>query len=129
MSGRSRQAMFNTLVFLAADKTRLQDLDEAARRVARDTIIAHCRLRGWEIRALNVRTNHVHLVACCGETPAQSALDQLKAWCTRRLREAGLAGPRAAVWAEGGSKRHLWDSQSLNRAVAYVMDGQGGDLD
>jgi REP element-mobilizing transposase RayT len=104
-------------------------LDDACRQIVRDTVIAHCEFRGWQVRALNVRTNHVHLVVCCGDTPAQRVLDQLKAWCTRRLREARLAGPRTEIWAEGGSKRHLWDSDSLNSAVTYVMDGQGHDLD
>ena len=104
-------------------------LNTAARAVVQETIIAHCRQRGWELHALNVRSNHVHVVMYCGEqvTP-ESALGQLKAWATRRLREAGLAAPHQKIWTEHGSTRYLWDQASVAAAIAYVTDEQGGDL-
>ncbi|HQL53353.1 MAG TPA: hypothetical protein PLQ87_01490 [Phycisphaerae bacterium] len=102
-------------------------LDAASRQIVRDTVIAHCNHRDWTLHALNVRSNHVHAVISCG-VPPERALAELKAWTTRRLRESGHFGPRDNVWTEGGSRRYVWHSASLRRAVEYVMDTQGDDL-
>jgi hypothetical protein len=37
-------------------------LSDAARQVVSETIEEHWRRRGWELLALNVRSNHVHVV-------------------------------------------------------------------
>src|SRR5688500_14303497 len=37
-------------------------LTEAQRQIVEQTIRDHCRIRGWTLHALNVRTNHVHVV-------------------------------------------------------------------
>ncbi len=52
---------------------------------------------------------------------------QLKAWTTRRLREAGHVAAHAPVWTEGGSRRWLWNADSLRRAIEYVSIYQGDD--
>jgi REP element-mobilizing transposase RayT len=103
-------------------------MDGNTRRIVHETIFAHCGIRGWTIKALNVRTNHVHLVVSCGRVDPDTVMRQLKAWCTRRLREAGLAGPQADVWTEDGSKRYLWDEESVKGACTYVVHEQGTDL-
>jgi hypothetical protein len=103
-------------------------MDERARRIVHDTIIAHCRLRGWSLHSLNVRTRHVHVVVSCGEIDPEPVMGQLKAWCTRRLREAGLIAGDSAVWARHGSTRYLWSRHGIDDAVAYVRDRQGKDL-
>jgi len=119
----------NRRAFRKARLTQLPfTLDSSARKIVSDTIIDHCRIRGWEIMALNVRSTHVHIVAACGEIDPLQAMNQLKAWTTRRLREGSLAGPQAHIWAEGGSRRLLWNKESVRHAINYVMDGQGEDL-
>ncbi len=105
-----------------------ETLDADARRVVRNTIVAHCACRQWTILALQVRSNHVHLVVENPRVPPETVLTQLKAWCTHRWREAGLAGPRAAVWTHHGSTRYLWHVVGVRQAVDYVTDGQGHDL-
>jgi REP element-mobilizing transposase RayT len=104
-------------------------LDAVARRIVREAIEAHCALRGWEIAALNVRSNHVHAVLRCGETLPRDAARQLKAWATRQLRAGGVIDEGRRVWTERGSGRYLWDEGSVRAAVTYVTDGQGADLD
>ncbi len=47
----------------------------------------------------------------------------LKAWATRRLKEVSDMA-RQKWWAERGSIRYLWDDESLEAAVEYVLDGQ-----
>ena len=48
-----------------------------------------CRIRKWELLALNVRTNHVHAVVSTKQIP-ERVLNALKANATRRLREKEL---------------------------------------
>jgi REP element-mobilizing transposase RayT len=104
------------------------ELDRISREIVADTINAHCRRRGWELHALNVRTNHVHLVVAAGDVPPEAVMTQLKAWTTRRLRAAGRFPPDQRVWTHHGSTRYLWKESSIAAAAAYVVDGQGADL-
>jgi len=115
---RSRARMTHAPVRLAAK----------ARQIVRDTIAAHCRLRGWTLHGASVRSNHVHVVVSC-PVPAHQAHRELKTWCTRRLREAGVFDACHPVWTEGGSGRYLWTPRSVQRAIEYVSDYQGRDLD
>jgi REP element-mobilizing transposase RayT len=104
-------------------------LDAPSRRIVHATILAHCAFRGWEIVALNVRSNHVHVVLRCGEISPKRAAQELKAWATRRLRAAGQVAPGRHVWTERGSGRYLWDEGSVKDAETYVTDCQGTDLE
>ena len=61
-------------------------LSQHQRQVVEQTIAKHCEIRSWELRALNVRTNHVHVVVSANAT-AETVMEQLKAWCTRKLKE------------------------------------------
>jgi hypothetical protein len=61
-------------------------LTDPERRLVEETISVHCRVRRWTLHAVNCRSNHVHVVLTAGEHP-DTVRDQLKAWCTRRLKE------------------------------------------
>jgi REP element-mobilizing transposase RayT len=98
-------------------------LDAAARAVVNTTTASVCAHRGWYLFAVNARTNHVHVVLSSSCAPEQ-AIATLKAWCTRRLREAGHAAPEARVWAQHGSTRYLWTEPDVEGAVRYVVEGQ-----
>ena len=55
-------------------------LNERSRDIVARAITDHCRIRDWELLALNVRRNHVHLVvACPPEVAPENALAQFKA--------------------------------------------------
>ncbi len=100
-------------------------LGNSQRAVVTKIIADHCEIRGWSLLACNVRTNHVHVVVGnCGTTAPETVMSQLKAWATRRLREAGFIAADARVWTEHGSTRWINDEESLARAVEYVMNGQ-----
>jgi REP element-mobilizing transposase RayT len=66
-------------------------LDDSQRQVVERTIREHCRIRQWQLHAINVRSNHVHVVITADLAPEQ-VLSQLKAWRARRLSEQGRAG-------------------------------------
>jgi hypothetical protein len=50
------------------------------RAVVEQTVRRHCTLRRWELHALNVRSNHIHLVVTAPEIKPEVVLSQLKAW-------------------------------------------------
>jgi REP element-mobilizing transposase RayT len=77
--------------------------------------------------AINVRTNHVHLVVSIGEKKPEVALNAFKANATREMRERGCWNRSRSPWADKGSKRRLWNEKSLARAIDYVLNGQGDD--
>ena len=99
-------------------------LDAEARRIVGDAIRNHCLHRGWELLAVNVRRNHVHIVLSASGEAIETVMGQLKAWGTRRLREAGAVAPGNAVWARHGSTRYLWKDVEVAAAVAYVNEAQ-----
>ncbi len=86
-----------------------------------------CAHRGWTLHAINVRTNHVHLVVSAGSTPEQ-VMTSLKAWSTRRLRETGLVADGTKPWSRHGSTRYLWRVDEIEAACHYVLEEQGEDL-
>ncbi len=102
-------------------------LDQPRRTIVEQTICDHLDFRKWQLLALHVRTNHIHLVAAA-PVPPEKIMDQCKAWCTRRLREADLASQHAKVWTRHGSTRYLFTQDAVNRAIHYVLHEQGADL-
>ena len=108
-----------------AKKMMTQDavtLDESQRAIVEATIREHCRIRGWTLHALNVRSNHVHLVVSAPIHPDQ-VMNQFKAWCSRRLNEA-TEKPPAKWWAIHGSTKWINDERYLEEAIRYVQEGQ-----
>lgn len=96
---------------------------DAVESAARET----CVVRGWMLRAINARTNHVHAVVSAGCRP-EPVLRALKANATRQMRELDCWPHRHSPWSEGGSRRYLWTERSVELAVEYVVECQGGPL-
>jgi len=55
-------------------------------------------------------------------------LNDLKAYSTRRLKEAGVWAYSHSPWSDKGSKRYLWNDDEVLMACGYVINGQGDDL-
>ena len=112
-------------VLHAAMKFRMSEdavtLDEKQREIVVRTIRDHVKFRGWQLLALNVRTNHVHLVVVAKLHPDQ-VMSQLKAWCSRRLSEQ--LGRKRKWFTEHGSTKWINDERYLENAIQYVTDGQ-----
>ena len=105
-------------------------LDQQQRHLVETTITEHCRFRGWDLRAVNCRSNHLHVVVTADRS-AKEVRNQFKAWCTRKLKElqnarghAGDSRIRDKWWAERGSGRYIGDEDSLEAVILYVMEGQ-----
>ena len=107
-------------VFLGSDE----------RQLGEETIEKHCEIRKWELHALNVRTNHVHLVITAPVVP-EKVMSQLKAWCSRRLNE-NLQPTRIGIkdncsqkwWTNHGSTKWINDESYMRNAIRYVLEGQ-----
>jgi REP element-mobilizing transposase RayT len=97
------------------------------RRSVQAAIRETCNVRKWLLLAINVRTNHIHTVVSANRN-ADLVLNAFKANATRQLRSAGLWRHAFSPWADKGSKRRLWNEQSVAKAIDYVVNGQGGDL-
>jgi len=103
-------------------------LDAAQRGCVEAAARETCEIRQWHLHALNVRTNHVHLVVSIGEKKPEIALNAFKANATRKMREAGCWQSERSPWVDKGSKRYLWNERSIALAVDYVIGGRGDDL-
>jgi hypothetical protein len=100
------------------------------RSIVEETIRAHCLIRKWVLHAVNARTQHLHVVLTAPGRDPEDVLDQLKAWCTRKLKEnerrLGVDPEtlRENWWTQRGSKRRLHNEDSLKGAIHYVLNMQ-----
>lgn len=99
----------------------------AMRPVIEAEIERTCALRGWALWALNVRSNHVHIVLSA-TNPPEAVMREIKAYSTRALRNHRLTSSTATVWAGHGSTRYAWDDAAAEACITYVLDRQGDDL-
>ena len=117
---QARESMAGPAVLLTPQQRELVD----------KTIRDHCRIRGWQLHAINVRTNHVHVVVTADCDP-QVVMDQFKAWCSRKLSDqAGLVeqvakkAGRRRWFTEGGDIEGIEDEAYFANAVHYVTECQ-----
>jgi REP element-mobilizing transposase RayT len=82
-----------------------------------------CLHRKYFLRAINVRTNHVHVIvsAMCKPEPILSAF---MSYSTRMLRRLGLLSPEIKPWARDGSTIYLWQERDVAKGMEYVLLGQ-----
>ncbi|MBE7517262.1 MAG: transposase [Chloracidobacterium sp.] len=102
-------------------------LNADARTIVEAAIKEVCKFREWYLIALAVRTNHVHAVIS-GNCDSAKMLNDLKAYSTRRLREASIWGQAHSPWVDKGSRRYLWTEEHVGAASNYVLNGQDGPL-
>jgi REP element-mobilizing transposase RayT len=86
-----------------------------------------CVSRNYHLHALNVRTNHVHLVVG-NSGNVERTMNAFKAFATKDLRSKGLIANDFKPWSRHGSTRYLWTDEHISAAVDYVVNGQGDDL-
>jgi len=99
-------------------------LNHAQREIVEVAIREVCMHRHYYLHAINVRTNHVHSVVTAPRRP-EHVMESFKAYATRKLREADLLGRDVKPWARHGSTPYLWTEEQIQRAIDYVINGQG----
>jgi REP element-mobilizing transposase RayT len=100
------------------------EMDEPRREAVLAATISRCRQVDWHLLAVHVRSNHVHLVVEARDPP-EFVMTQLKSAASRRLNILGLDDPTRKRWARHGSTRRLFNDESVQRAIAYLIEGQG----
>lgn len=85
----------------------------------------HCEHRSWHLWEVNARTNHVHVVATATGYSGKTVRDQLKANCTRGLREHWSVFCDRPVWTVGGDWECINSEDDLETVCLYVREAQG----
>src|SRR5580765_3315975 len=70
------------------------------RACVRKAIRETCRIRQWGLIAINVRTNHVHVVVSAPAKGPGTVLNALKANSTRLMRKRGLWPDERSPWVD-----------------------------
>jgi REP element-mobilizing transposase RayT len=96
---------------------------EAVEAAIRET----CDIRNWSLRAINVRTNHVHSVVSASRKP-ELVMNAFKANATSKMIAASVWQRGVKPWSRHGSTRYLWTEKSIAIAIDYVINGQGDEL-
>ncbi|QDT38934.1 transposase [Stratiformator vulcanicus] len=92
------------------------------RRIAESAIREHCEVVNWSVHALNVRSNHIHIVMTAVGKAGDRVMSSLKSYATRGLKS--VISNRKKFWTRGGSARVLWDDFAFENAVRYVIEDQ-----
>jgi len=98
-------------------------LSPEQRAAVDDVLRRHCAIRGWELHAVNVRTNHVHVVLVAHGVPPKKVREELKNWATRTLKVSDASG-RTKWWTDGGDVTFLFSEAALAEKIEYVLNGQ-----
>ena len=98
--------------------------DKKQREAVEESIKETCVIRGYELLAVNVRTNHLHAVVAAQSKP-EVVINGFKSHATRKLRENYLILKDTRVWSRGGSNRYLWKNNHVDEAIDYVLFSQG----
>ena len=116
-------------VFEAAERRTLKEdpflMSEPLRQVVGTAIRGVCEHRGWDLGALNVRSNHVHAVVGSHDVKSpEFAMNQFKIWATRQLRSGETIAGRKRVWTRHGSTLWLFRPDDVTGAIDYVLNHQ-----
>ena len=98
-------------------------LSHNERQIVLAQILETCEFRKWIHYAADCRSNHAHIVIGAANTSPKKIRSDIKAWCTRRLREKSRP-EQEDWWAARGSIRYIWNQESLSNVVDYVTIAQ-----
>jgi REP element-mobilizing transposase RayT len=107
----ARQSMKQAAVILNAR------LRETVRQALMETA-AHF---GWSVHALEVRSNHVHVVVTARDRTAGDVMRIFKAYASRALNQS-RSNRDGQWWTRLGSKRNLFTDEDVFSAVRYVRN-------
>ena len=104
------------------------------RLAVEDVIRKHATHRGWELHAVSIRTNHIHVaVTVVPKTGNQEfrvadgvkrVRDQFKANATRVLRQGENPIQNEKIWTKGGDIQFVDTDDDLEQVVIYILDAQ-----
>ncbi len=93
------------------------------RQTIQSTMVEIINYNTWQLHAINVRVEHIHVVLTAQKSP-EKIMNQFKSWSTRKMRENNLWKSKKSPWSRHGSTRYLWNEKEINDACKYVLYGQ-----
>lgn len=79
--------------------------------------------RGWQLLAVDIMANHIHLVVGVPGDPSPSdILRDFKSYASRMLNRRWKRPASGTWWTESGSKRKLPNENAVLAAIRYVME-------
>ena len=115
-------------------KEKAVSLGTQHRQIVDDVIREHSAIRGWELHAVAVQSNHVHVavtvVPKTGNKYARTAdgikrvRDELKANATRVLRRCDNPIRNKKVWTKRGDIQFIDTEDDLEQVVIYISEAQ-----
>ena len=99
-------------------------LNDEHRNVVVAEVKHHCGRRNWKLWGVNARTNHVHVVVTAKGFAGDKVRDQLKANCTRGVREIDSQFVDRPVWTTKGDVEFVQDESDLEKVIEYVAEAQ-----
>jgi len=99
-------------------------LDDRRRAIVCEAIVQDCQFRGWQLRAVHVRSNHVHLVVSADRDP-DDVVKSCKTNASKFLNRAGFEDSNRKRWATHGSTLYLWSEEAVADKIDYTLNRQG----
>jgi REP element-mobilizing transposase RayT len=99
-------------------------LSPEQRQVVEAACQRHCEHRGWHLWEAGARSSHIHVVVSANGYSGKTVRDQLKANCTRALRERWNQFRDRTVWTVGGDWDCINYEDDLEVVCSYVRDAQ-----
>ena len=103
-------------------------LTKSMRVAAEEAIRYRANVKQWELHALNVRTNHIHVVLTAENDAPEQVMLSLKGAATWRFVQNGFVGEDRTVWTRHGSTKYLKNLEDMSEAIDYVLFRQGEPL-
>ena len=99
-------------------------LDDHQREATKAEIERLCQFRGWKLWEANPRSNHVHVVVTAPGYNGAKVRDQIKANCTRVIRERWPQFIERPVWTVGGDWQCVNTEEELDQVILYAGEAQ-----
>ncbi|EKK01654.1 hypothetical protein RBSH_03106 [Rhodopirellula baltica SH28] len=80
--------------------------------------------RHWKLWCVSARSNHVHVVLSANASSGRRIRDQIKANCTRVLRQRWPVFVDRPVWTVGGDWKCISEEDELEQVIVYVREAQ-----
>jgi hypothetical protein len=93
------------------------------RRIIERAIRETCSIRNWVLYAINIRTNHIHVVVNAGGTKPGMVLHALKANATRQCVKTDAGNTSTVLgWIKGASEGFGMKGIFKRQLITYCMD-------
>ena len=99
-------------------------LGQRQREAVLEAILQVCKFRGWFAHAVQVRSNHIHILVS-GEEKPEKIMVAFKAYATRAIKRCYKGQTIIKkYWTGHGSTKYIWTKESLVSAIDYVKNSK-----